>query len=479
MGISHPMSVPNMIRPFYSLLEVLLLSAEGGSELKRFVLRITVMLLGLIAVCQPIEAAYPDRPVKVIVHTPAGGGTDTLARLLFGYAGELAGVTFVVENHAGAGGQIGYTRLATSKPDGYTVGAMTTMSIVTHELTRPDVLYRLKDSFRPLARIVLDPSVLVVRADSPFKTLDDLIRAARGEPRKITWGGTFLWGAHHVHYELFRRATEAELVYIPFDGAADSRAALLGGHIDVGAGGFSEYASLVREGKLRVLVSGAAERWLAFPDVPTYRDLGYEIRVGSDRGFAVPAGTPPERVEFLTRAIQAALDSPGFLAAAEAASITPSLAPLFGTEYAAYLARLQVEVKPLLDSPDRDAGQRSVLASSKFFPATLLVVLLVLTGVGLARRFVHRWQSPWIPEPPEWKASLKLAALATTVIVFYLLLPLVGFAVSGMLLMAAGMLLLAGRQALRYLPVAVLVPLTLILVFRYGLGIRLPMLGWH
>jgi hypothetical protein len=227
------------------------------------------------------------------------------------------------------------------------------------------------------------------------------------------------------------------------------------------------------------LASGAAERWSAFPDVPTYRDLGYDIRVGSDRGFALPAGTPPERVEFLTAAIQTALDSPGFLAAAEAASITPSLAPLFGTEYATYLARLQEEVRPLLDSPNGNAGQRSVLVGSEFFPATLIVTLLILTGFGLVREIVNRRHGRWAPELLEWKTGLKLAALAATVVVFYFLLPWAGFAISGILLMVASMLLLAGRQALRYLPVAILVPLTLILVFHWGLGIRLPLFSWN
>ena len=227
-------------------------------------------LLGLALACLPVEAAYPERPVRVIVHTQAGGGTDTLARVLFRHAGELSGTTFVVENHPGAGGQIGYTRLATAEPDGYTVGAITTMSILTHELTRPDVFYRLRSTFLPLARIVLDPSVLVVRDGSPFRTLDDVIRAAHRKPRSLTWGGTTLWGAHHIHYELLRRATGAELVYVPFDGAAEARAALLGGHVDVGTGGFTEYAALVRAGRLRFLAIGAAERWALFQEAPTY-----------------------------------------------------------------------------------------------------------------------------------------------------------------------------------------------------------------
>ena len=126
-----------------------------------------------------IAADYPERDITVSVHTAPGGGTDTMARVVWKHAERLSGTHFVIENNPGAGGQIGFTKLALAKPDGYFVGAITTLSITTHELTRKGVIYSLKKSFRPIARIVLDPSVVVVRADSPFKTLADLIEAAK------------------------------------------------------------------------------------------------------------------------------------------------------------------------------------------------------------------------------------------------------------------------------------------------------------
>jgi hypothetical protein len=353
------------------------------------------------------------------------------------------------------------------------------MSVLTHELTRPNLIYRFESSFQPLARIVFDPSVLAVRADSPFETVDDLIRASRAPEAKITWGGTFLWGAHHVHFELFRRSTGAKLAYIPFDGAAESRAALLGGHLDVGSGGFSEYAPLAKEGRLRILASGATERWRDFPDVATYKELGYDIQVGSDRGFAVPSGTAPERIQFLIEAIREALASPSFLAAAEKMSILPSLAPLYGSDYSTYLSRLQSEIRPLIESRRRSSGWKAVLTGSKVFPVSLIAAVILFGSFSLAQGFSRRQWRSLESGTTDWEVRLKLGALVVAIVIFYIVLPIAGFIVSGLLFIAVGMALLAGRRALPYLPVAALIPIVLVLLFQYGLEIRLPMGVWN
>jgi tripartite-type tricarboxylate transporter receptor subunit TctC len=160
---------------------------------------ILVLLFLLIGTAIPAMASYPEKDIRVIVHVSPGGGTDTMIRLVTKYMGEKLGVNFIVEDHSGAGGQIGYTALAMSEPDGYTIGSCTTMSFVTHELTREGLAYNLKESFDPIARIELDPSVCVVPANSPYETLDDLIQAAKENPGKVNWGGTMLYGTHHIH----------------------------------------------------------------------------------------------------------------------------------------------------------------------------------------------------------------------------------------------------------------------------------------
>ncbi|PLX35637.1 MAG: hypothetical protein C0605_09060 [Hyphomicrobiales bacterium] len=293
-------------------------------------------------------ADYPDRDIKVSLHVKPGGGTDTMSRLVWKHAGRLTGTNFIVQNYPGAGGQIGYTLLSQAKPDGYQLGAITTLSIVTHELTRKGVTYSLKKNFRPIGRVVLDPSVVVVRADSPYKTIEDLIAAAKKDPGKINWGGTFLYGAHHVHYIMFSKATGAKLQYVPFDGAADSRAALLGGHIDVGSGGVSEYAALAKEGKVRILVVGGGQRYSALPDVPIYKDLGYDIQVGSNRGFAVPTGVPEERIKYLDDLLAKVVKDPQFLEEAKKVGIAATISHLSGKEFQTYLLKLQDLMREIL-----------------------------------------------------------------------------------------------------------------------------------
>ncbi len=293
-------------------------------------------------------AGYPSKNIMISVHSKPGGGTDTMARVIAKHAERISGTHFIVENNPGAGGQMGYTKLATAKPDGYFVGAITTLSITTHELTRKGVVYSLKNSFRPIGRVVLDPSVVVVRTDSPYKTLDDLIKAAKKNPGKITWGGTFLFGTHHVHYIMFMRATGAKLQYIPFDGSADSRAALLGGHIDVGSAGASTYAQLVKEGKLRILAVGGGNRYPELPDAKTYKELGFDIQIGSNRGFAVPAGTPEKRAQWLDDLIGKVIQDPEFIKDAERVGIANTLSYLPGKEFASYLYQLQDLMKEIL-----------------------------------------------------------------------------------------------------------------------------------
>jgi tripartite-type tricarboxylate transporter receptor subunit TctC len=307
---------------------------------------LSMLFLGIVTTSQAED--YPDKNITVSLHVSPGGGTDTMARTVWKHAERLSGTHFIVENHKGAGGQIGYTKLATAKPDGYTLGAVTTLSIVTHELTRKGVIYSLKDNFTPIGRVVLDPSVVVVRADSPYQTLKELIAAAKEKPGSLNWGGTFLYGAHHVHYIMFKRATGAELQYIPFDGAAEARAALLGGHIDVGSGGVSEYAQLVKEGKVRILVVGGESRYPALPDVPVYADLGYDVQIGSNRGFAVPKGTPDDRTAWLEDLLAKVVKDPEFLAEAKKVGFADTIAYMPGDKFYDYLIKLQNLMKEIL-----------------------------------------------------------------------------------------------------------------------------------
>lgn len=295
----------------------------------------------LVFMSSPAHAAFPEKTIHVIIHTSPGGGVDTMARLVFKHASRITGQEFVVENFAGAGGQIGYTKTMASRPDGYTLGALSTMSSVTHELTRKNVPYKFKKNFQPVARVTLDPSVLAVRADSPYKTLDDVIAAAKAKPGKLTWAGTFMYSTHHVHQILFTEETGAKVKYIPFDGGSKAIAALLGGHVDVAASGLGEFAPLVKNGQVRIIASAGDSQWKSLPEMTLYKDAGYNISLGSNRGFMLPAGCPEEVVKWYDDLFAKVTSDKEFLAEAERISIAPTIAHLGADEFTKYLYNLQ------------------------------------------------------------------------------------------------------------------------------------------
>lgn len=291
-----------------------------------------------------INAQYPEKNIRVVVHVSPGGGTDAMARLVLKYVGDKLGTSFIIENFKGAGGQVGYTTLSMAEPDGYTIGTITTSSIVTHELTRKNVSYSLKESFVPIARVVSDPSVIFVRADSPIKNIEMLMEMARAEPGMISCGGSMVWGTHHVHCIMLKEICGFKLNFIPFDGLAESRNNLLGGHIDVAIGGTSEYLSLIESGKVRALVVASEERLAHLPSVPTYTELGYNLKIGSDRGFAAPANTPETYVKLLSETIREVINDPKFLDLAEKMKFKEVLAYLDSKDFDKYLLNLHNEL---------------------------------------------------------------------------------------------------------------------------------------
>lgn len=309
-------------------------------------LLVVVMFLSLFSV--GVLAKYPDRTITLFNHTSAGGTTGMMAELVAKHMEKRLGVNVIVRYLPGAGGSIAYTALALSPPDGYTMGTTNTMSFVTNEINTEGLAYTLKDSFTPIAQVVFDPSGIVVPADSPFKTLDDLIKAAKENPGTISWGGTMLGGAHHIHALILEREAGIKLNYIPFDGLSEIKTAILGGHIDVGASGMSGWTELINEGKLRCLAFAGINRIALLPDVPTYTELGYAVQTGSNRGYSVASGTPKEIVDLLTNTIKEVLESPEFLAEAETLGMAHTLDYLSGTDYHAYLLKLQVNMREFL-----------------------------------------------------------------------------------------------------------------------------------
>lgn len=266
----------------------------------------------VIASVASAQAEYPERPISMIVAYSAGGGTDIAARTLAPFIEKHlgGGASIVVLNRPGAGGEIGFTELAQAEPDGYTIGFINTPNILTIPIQR-EARYSL-DSFAPIANVIDDPGAFSLLPTSEIKTFDDLIAYAQANPGKVTYGSTGLGSDDHLAALEFERMTGVELKHIPFPGNADVRTAVLGGHIMMASMNISETIADVHEGALHALGQMSNERWAGAPEVPTFKEQGYDVVMGSMRGIAAPAGVPAEVIERLEVALKAAVDDPEF-----------------------------------------------------------------------------------------------------------------------------------------------------------------------
>ncbi len=260
------------------------------------------------AVATPLAAqTYPDRPIKVIVAYPPGGPTDTIARVATQGLDQQLHQAVIIENVAGAGGRIGTRDVARATPDGYTLLLGGTND---NAITR--VLYKnldydpLKD-FAPVAALATDSNAIVVNPSLPVHTLAELADYSKANPGQVTAGAT-QGIAPHLLLELFRVRMGANMVFVPYKGAAPALADILGNHIQVNASAKSVLLPLIQAGKLRALAVSSAERWPELPDVPTLHESGLD-------GFPTvlwftlmaPAATPPDIVAKLNETVNAHL----------------------------------------------------------------------------------------------------------------------------------------------------------------------------
>lgn len=255
------------------------------------------------------QESYPDKPVSMLVPFPPGGVADTVGRPVAEAMARALGQPVVVENKGGAGGGIGMAQVAKSRPDGYTV-LMSLSSVVVlpqadRVLQRPP-LFTL-DQLKPVARFTADPTVLAVRADSPWKSYAEFIAAARSRPGALSFGSSGNYGTMHVPMEQLKAATGTFMLHVPYTGAGPAVLALLGGQIDAISTGPSSIAQQVKSGRLRVLAHWGEGRLPSMPEVPSLRELGVPISYSQWSGLFVPAGTPEAVVARLRQAARAAV----------------------------------------------------------------------------------------------------------------------------------------------------------------------------
>ncbi len=263
------------------------------------------------------QADYPTHAVTMIVPFPPGGVADITARPLAEALTRLLKQPVVVENKAGAGGGVGMQYVSRAKPDGYTVLlALSSISIIPEadRILGRDPMFTLPQLV-PIARFTADPTVLAVRADSPWKSVKDMLEAARRAPGAIPYGSSGNYGTMHVPMEMLGNAAGAKMLHVPFTGAGPAVVALLGGSVDALSTGPSSIMGHVKGGKVRVLASWGEARHPALPEVPTLKELGYDAQFSQWTGLFVPAGTPEPVIARLREAARAAAQDPAFLAA--------------------------------------------------------------------------------------------------------------------------------------------------------------------
>ena len=260
----------------------------------RAIVTAAVLALALLGAGAGAQEAYPSKPITLVVPFPPGGVADIVARPAADALGRVLGTPVVIENKAGAGGGIGMAYVAKAKPDGYTLLlALSSISILPEAdkiIGRPP-MYQL-DQLVPIARLTADPTVLAVRADSPWKTLQEFVADAKKRPGAITYGSSGNYGTMHVPMEMFASDAGIKLLHVPYTGAGPAVVGLLGGNIDAVASGPSTVIQHVKAGTVRVLASWGDHRLASLPDVPTLSESGFNAVFFQWSGLFAPAGTP-------------------------------------------------------------------------------------------------------------------------------------------------------------------------------------------
>lgn len=259
--------------------------------------------------------AWPDKPIELVVGFAAGGGTDITARTLAIHLARELGGQVVVANKPGASGAIGLAYVARAKPDGHVI-AMTNMpGLVTLPIER-DAGFKSGD-FSYLGNLVRDPSAVSVVLESPYKTLADLLAAARKAPGTISYGSTGVGTDDHLQMVLLENLTGVKFLHAPFQGAGPLRTAMLGGHVIVGGLNLGEV--MPHAGKtLRPLAQANDARSPLGPEVPTFREQGVALAIASERGIVAPRGLPAEVEQKLAQALKRVADNAEFQAQVKA-----------------------------------------------------------------------------------------------------------------------------------------------------------------
>ena len=312
---------------------------------------ISAVLAFSIATAAFAQDSYPTKPITMVVPFPPGGVADIVGRPLATQMEKVLKQPIVVVNRTGAGGAVGMASVAKAAPDGYTIlMGLSSISIfpVSDRINGKTPSYEMKD-FAPIALITADPTVLVVSADSPWKNLKEFVASAKAYPDKINYSSSGVYGTLHVSMEIFANAAGIKLFHVPYQGGGPAVTALLGGQVHALASGPAAAIGQIRAGKMRALASWSTERLPLMPDVPTFKELGYDAEFYIWSGVFAPAAIPTQVLDRLRAAVREAANSPEFKGAMEKVSTPVSYldAPAFRTYWEKDAARLKVALEKI------------------------------------------------------------------------------------------------------------------------------------
>ena len=279
------------------------------------------LLAGMLALPALAQDDYPNRPVTMVVPFPPGGVADTVARPVAEAMSRHLKQAIIIENKGGAGGGIGMGQVAKSKPDGYTLVMALSSFVVLPEadkLLKRTPMYQL-DQLKPIARFTADPTVLVVRAESPWKTYAEFIAYVKANPAKVSFGSSGNYGTMHVPMEQLKAATSSYMLHVPYTGAGPAVFALLAGQVDALSTGPASVLQQIKSGKLRALAHWGEGRLAVMPEVPSLKELGVPVVYSQWAGMFAPAATPAAVVEKLRQAAKFAAQDPRAVQALTAA----------------------------------------------------------------------------------------------------------------------------------------------------------------
>src|SRR6266576_1829719 len=276
----------------------------------RSALHLVACAVALIALGPNAQAAWPERPITLIIPFAPGGPPDIIARILQTTLGQALGQQLIIDNRAGAAGNIAMGQVARAKADGYTL-MLTTTAIAVNPALFKNLPYDSFRDFAPISELVNAPNVLVVRPDSGINTIADLVAQAKANPKKFNYSSPGAGTKSHLTGELLKLRAGIQMVHIPFRGAGPAAQAVLANTVQVGSVALAAAETLIQDGQLRALAVTSAKRWFSLPNVPTMIEVGYPGFISDTfNALFAPAGTPPDIVALLVREARAAFQRP-------------------------------------------------------------------------------------------------------------------------------------------------------------------------